>query len=101
MLCAHLRRLYDIRSHKGALRFPTPGINIFLGWNVRDPHVLATVSDSNVVTFLDMRKGKYLRTLKNRQEVSRPRCAGNYHRWQMPGPSDFCAGSAVPCKVCD
>ena len=66
-----LHRLYDIRSHKGALRFPTPGINIFLGWNVADPHVLATVSDSNVVTFLDMRKGKYLKTVKNRQEVSR------------------------------
>ncbi len=65
-----MRRLYDIRSHKGALRFPTPGVNIFLGWNAADPHVLATVSDSNVVTFLDMRKGKYLRSVKNRQEVS-------------------------------
>ena len=54
------------------MRFPTPGVNIFLGWNVADPHVLATVSDSNVVTFLDMRKGKYLRTVKNRQEVRSP-----------------------------
>ena len=75
LFCLH--RLYDIRSHKGALRFPTPGINIFLGWNVADPHVLATVSDSNVVTFLDMRKGKYLRTMKNRQEVSSPSSSGH------------------------
>lgn len=59
------------------MRFPTPGINIFLGWNTADPHVLATVSDSNVVTFLDMRKGKYLRTVKNRQEVSRRRSSGH------------------------
>ncbi len=74
------------------MRFPTPGINIFLGWSAYDPHVLATVSDSNVVTFLDMRKGKYLRTVKNRQEVSHPCCKGGVHRrllWRMPGPFDL------------
>ena len=65
----HACRLFDARSHRGAIRMPTPGINIFLGWNPADTNVLATVSDSNVVTFLDMRKGKHLKTLKNRQEV--------------------------------
>jgi len=63
-------RLYDIRTHKGAFRVATPGINIFLGWNPCDPYVMATVSDNNQVTFLDARKGKALKTMKNRQEVS-------------------------------
>ena len=66
---SHACRMYDARSHKGAYKIPTPGINIFLGWNTYDPQVLATVSDSNAVTFIDMRKGKLLKTMKNRQEV--------------------------------
>ena len=38
-------------------------------WNPHDPNMLATGSGNNIVTLIDMRKGKQLKTIKNRQTV--------------------------------
>lgn len=54
---------------KGSTKIPTPGVNLYLAWNPHDPNMMATGSDSNVVSFIDIRRNKVLRSVKNSQLV--------------------------------
>lgn len=74
-------RMWDTRSGKSATKIPTPGTNLYLAWSPHDPNLMATGSDTNVVSFIDIRRNKVLKSVKNHQLV---RCF-------KPVPS-FCPG---------
>ena len=86
-------RTWDLRSHKGAYRIQTPGMNFDMAWNPHDPNMLATGSDTNIVTLIDMRKGKQLKTMKNRQTVGPIQSPPVWHATLT---LQMCDGSAAP-----
>ena len=63
------RRLWDTRSGKSSTKVPTVGVNYYLAWSVADPHVLATGSDANTVSFVDLRRNRAFKTVKHNQLV--------------------------------
>ena len=64
-----MRRIWDMRSGKSATKVPTAGVNYYLAWSAHDPNVLATGSDTNTVSWIDLRRNKAFKTAKHNQLV--------------------------------
>lgn len=65
-----MSRIYDTRSGKSATQISTPGKNLYLAWSPHDPNLMATGAENNTVSFIDLRRNKVLKSVKNNQLVS-------------------------------
>ncbi|EIE21065.1 WD40 repeat-like protein [Coccomyxa subellipsoidea C-169] len=63
-------RIYDTRSGKSATQISTPGKNLYLAWSPHDPNLMATGAENNTVSFIDLRRNKVLKSVKNNQLVN-------------------------------
>ncbi len=65
-----VNRIWDTRSGKSAANNPTPDMNLYMAWSPHDPNIMATASNRNVVSFIDIRRNKVFKSVKNNQMVS-------------------------------
>ncbi|BDA45109.1 THO complex subunit 3 [Coccomyxa sp. Obi] len=63
-------RVWDTRSGKCAAIIPTPDMNLYMAWSPHDPDIVATASNRNMVSFIDMRRNKVFKSVKNNHLVN-------------------------------